>query len=178
MAIHLRSVSVAALGLASALLLGTAALAQHGDHGGGKEEKSDSKMKMDKGMGKGGKMSHMAHESGSESEMCHGGGHGGMPPHYCEPMYKVMSSVRGVAVEEVAAAGDKAVMVTLSELNVNHPGVSQKVVIVGGGGDLAGAVIVDGGWKNEKKVQLDFIGDGSIYSQGKLHVHIFPVTGP
>ncbi len=167
--------STAAIGLAGALLFAPAAFAQSHDHGG--DGKSDSKGKdKEKGHGGGMMMGHMANLPGSEVEKCHG--HDGMPPHYCEPVYHVVSSVRGVAIDEVAAAGDRAVIVTLRELNVMHPGVTQKIVIVGGGGDLAGAAIVDGGWKEKQKVQLNLTGDGSLYSQGKLKLHVFPLTGP
>lgn len=172
--------SAAAVGLASALLFAPAAFAQSHDHGGddgGSGGKSDAKGKgKDKGDGGGMMMGHMGNLPGMEVEKC--GGHDGMPPHYCEPVYHVMSSVRGVAIDEVAAAGDKAVVVTLRELNITHPGVGQKIAVVGGGGDLAGATIIDGGWKDKQKVQLNFTGDGTIYSQRKLKLHIFPLTGP
>lgn len=170
--------SAIAFGLAGVLSLSPAAFGQSHDHGGEGSEKSDSK-KEGKEKGHGGgmmMMGHMADLPGNEVEKCHA--HEGMPPHYCEPVYHVMSSVRGVAIDEIAAAGDQAVIVTLRELNVTHPGIGQKIAIVGGGGDLAGAVIVEGGWKESKKIQLNLTGDGTIYSQKTLKFHIFPLTGP
>lgn len=170
--------STAAIGLVGALLFAPAAFAQSHDHGGGDGgDKSDAQKKgKQKGHNGGMMMGHMGALPGSEVEKCHG--HDGMPPHYCEPVYNLGSSVRGAAIEDVAAAGDQSLMVTLREVNVTHPGVAQKIVIIAGAGDLAGSVVVEGGWKERKRVQLTLIGDGTIYSQDKLHVHIFPLTSP
>jgi hypothetical protein len=61
-----------------------------------------------------------------------------MPPHYCEPAYKVVSSARGIGISAAAPAGDKAVMVTLRELDPMAPGVPHALVLVGGAwGSLA-----------------------------------------
>jgi hypothetical protein len=118
----------------------------------------------------------MQHASpGAVQQVCHG--EGGHPPHYCEPMYKAVSSAPGVRVDDVDPAGERELIVKLGELNVLTPGIGQKLVIVAGGGDLAGAVVVEGGWKKEKSVNLKLNGTGSIYSERHLHLHVFPLTG-
>lgn len=175
-----RAVVVGALMFAAMVGLSSPALAQGGhDHGSGDGGGKDGGEKGGKHGGMGekmqGMMGGMEHAvPGTEQEMC--SGHGGMLPHYCEPVYKVSSSVRGVAVDDVKSGGDKAVIVTLRELNANHPGVAQKLVVVAGNGDLVGATIVDAGWKDSKTVQIGVVGDRTIYDHPKAHVHVFPLT--
>jgi hypothetical protein len=89
-----------------------------------------------------------------------------------------MSSVRGVQVSAVAPAGDQEVMVTLREVNAMTPGVNQSIIVVGGSGDLAGGVTVNGGWRQTTTVHLRLQGEGSIYGQRSMHPHVFPLTGP
>lgn len=171
-----RAAIAGALIFAAMVGLNSAALAQGGhDHGSG-DGGGNGAEKGGKLGGMGGKMKGMMDHAvpGAEQEMC--SGHGGMLPHYCEPVYKVASSVRGVAVDEVKSGGDKAVIVTLRELNANHPGVAQKLVVVVGNGDVVGAAIVDAGWKDSKTVQVGVVGDSTIYDHPKAHVHVFPVT--
>lgn len=174
-----RAAVAGALMFAALVSMSSPGLAQGGhDHGsgdgGGKGgEKGGKHGGMgDKMQGMMGGMDHAV--PGAEQEMC--SGHGGMLPHYCEPVYKVASSVRGVAVDDVKSGGDKAVIVTLRELNANHPGVAQKLVVVAGNGDVVGATIVDAGWKDSKTVQIGVVGDSTIYDHPKAHVHVFPVT--
>jgi hypothetical protein len=173
---------VMAAAIVAAGTVGFAALAAH-EHGGGQGEQGQEGADG----GKGGKGGHEGHGGkgggmhgqavpGAVEQKCHG--MGDMPPHYCEPSYKVMSSVRGVRVSAVTPAGDTAVMMTLQELNAMAPGVGQGLVVVGGTGDLAGAAVVQPGWKQTTTVHLTFTGDGSIYSQGAMHIHVFPLTAP
>jgi hypothetical protein len=102
---------------------------------------------------------------------------GDMPPHYCEPMYHTMSSVKGIRISTVQPISDNEVLVSLKEINSKSNGVSQKIVVAGGSGDLAGAIMVDGGWKGITHVNLKLNGLGTIYDHGSMHIHIFPYTG-
>ncbi len=134
---------------------------------------------MDQGMMSGsmdaGSMGGMQHMPGMVQDMCHDAGD--MPPHYCEPMYHTMTSVKEVKVSNVEPTGDRSLMVTLRETYSMSDGVTKKVVVVGGSGDLAGAVIVDAGWKGTTTVQLNLEGSGSIFDHQGMNVHIFPYTG-
>ncbi|HEY7572381.1 MAG TPA: hypothetical protein VH796_13520, partial [Nitrososphaeraceae archaeon] len=83
---------------------------------------------------------------GSLNQMCHMGND--MPPHYCEPAYHVMSSAQAIKVSAVSPLNNNSLTVTLQQLNaISNGTTSQKVVLVGGGGSLAGATVVDPGWK-------------------------------
>jgi hypothetical protein len=153
----------------------------HEGHGSGAAAEDKDKGKGEGG-GHGGSGGHggggMMHKTmampGSVQPQCHA--MGGMPPHYCEPAYKVMSSVPGVQIAEVSPAGERVLQLTLKELNEQFPGVAQKLVVVGGASDLAGAVVIAPGWKQTTKVQLNLNGTQSIYSQPHLHLHVFPLT--
>ncbi len=112
---------------------------------------------------------------GYVQQMCHPAG--GMPPHYCEPLYNTMSSVRGIRVATVDAASDNEVVVSVKQIGISANPVSQKLVLVGGGGNLAGATIIDGGWSKSTVVHLKLDGFGTIYDYGAMNVHIFPYTG-
>lgn len=162
----------------SALLAG-GALAQHaghggpGDAGGGKGQHSMGGMGGKSGGGGGG-MHGGGHAMapGAVMEMC--SGKDNMPPHYCAPHYHVMSSVPGATISTAEPMGEKMLMVTLKQL----PGApTPALVIVGGGGDLAGASTVVAGWKNDTVVHLDLVGEGSLYRQKGVHLHLFPLTG-
>ncbi|MGA8844625.1 MAG: hypothetical protein WB511_13660 [Nitrososphaeraceae archaeon] len=119
-------------------------------------------------------MEGMDNSPGAVREMCHMGQ--SMPPHYCEPSYHVMTSVQGVTVNSVSPVGSQEIAVTLRELNSSSNGTTQKMVLVGGGGDLAGATLVNSGWKNNTTASLKFVGTGSIYNLTGLHIHLFPYT--
>lgn len=180
-----RAAIAAAILTASALGLSAIADPSH-DHGGGAS--AEGKEQGGGGhKGQGGK--------GGGGGGGHGGGHGGgqgqaspgtidqkcrepgdMPPHYCEPAYKVVSSARGIGIGAAAPAGDKAVMVTLRELNPMAPGVPQALVLVGGTGDLAGAMVIPGGWRQTQTAHLPFEGNDSIYNHQSMHLHLFPLT--
>jgi hypothetical protein len=113
---------------------------------------------------------------GSLNQMCHMGND--MPPHYCEPAYHVMSSAQGIKVSAVSPLNNNSLTVTLQQLNsISNGTTSQKVVLVGGGGSLAGATVVDPGWKTKTQVHLKLNGVGSIYDLSDAHIHIFPYTG-
>jgi hypothetical protein len=160
-----------ALAGAVALLSSAGALAQHAGHeaGGGMSGMGGK----GGGMAKGG-MGHSMHGGapGEIKPMC--GGHEGMPPHYCAPDYHVMSSVPGVAIANAEPMGERSVMVTLKA----YPGVqTPRIVIVGGGGQLAGGTSLAAGWKDGAVVHLDLTGTGSLYAQPGVHLHVFPMTG-
>ena len=112
---------------------------------------------------------------GMISEMCHMGE--GMPPHYCEPSYNVMSSVKGVRVSDVAILNDTSVIVTIKELNPMSNNTVGDIVIVGGGGDLVGSTLLEGNWKQSATSTLNLAGTGSVYSTDRLSVHLFPFKG-
>ena len=101
---------------------------------------------------------------------------GDMPPHYCEPYYKAMSSVVGVKISNVDPVNEKTLRVTLKELSVAKPGVNQKSSLSAGVGDLVGSAVVDGGWSGTTTVDVPLNGMGHIYNHKSMHVHIFPVT--
>jgi hypothetical protein len=112
---------------------------------------------------------------GMTHQMCQPAGD--MPPHYCEPTYHVMSSVQGIKISTVEPMDDVEVMLTLREIMPTSDGVSQKLVIVGGSGNLAGAIIVDEGWINSTIVHLPLTGTGTIYDYSGMSIHVFPYTG-
>ncbi|MCE9652878.1 MAG: hypothetical protein K8Q89_07490 [Nitrosarchaeum sp.] len=112
---------------------------------------------------------------GVVQQMCHP--EGNMPPHYCEPSYMVMSSVRGLSISTVDAVSDNEVMLTVKQIGSSAGTVSQKLVVVGGSGNLAGATVIDGDWTKSTMVHLKFDGFGTIYDQGQMHIHLFPYTG-
>jgi len=148
------------------------------------------------GVSSGGGMSHGG-DSGSSSGMSMGGGgpsrhgvfygpgtvhqqcnmSGDMPPHYCEPYYKAISSVVGVKISNVEPVNEKTLRVTLKEVNVGGNGVNQKISVSTGAGDLAGTGIIEGGWSGTTTVDVPLKGMGHIYTHKSMHVHIFPVTG-
>jgi hypothetical protein len=131
------------------------------------------------GMGSTSGMGHMGGSGGYipgyVQQQCHPAG--GMPPHYCEPSYNTMSSVRGIRVGTVDPVSDNEVIVSVRQIATSANPVSQKLVLVGGGGNLAGATIIDGGWSNSKAVHLKLDGFGTIYDYGSMNIHIFPYTG-
>jgi hypothetical protein len=89
-----------------------------------------------------------------------------------------MSSAQGIKVSAVSPLNNNSLTVTLQQLNAISNGMtSQKVVLVGGGGSLAGATVVDPGWKTKTQVHLKLNGQGSIYNLSDVHIHIFPYTG-
>jgi hypothetical protein len=116
---------------------------------------------------------------GAVQEQCGGEGHvGSMPPTYCEPIYKTMSSVKGIRVSAVEPMGDKSLMVTLQQISSMADATTERVIVVGGSGDLAGGVVVDAGWDGTTTVDLNLTGTGSIYDHhGGLSIHLFPYTG-
>ncbi|MGD1836424.1 MAG: hypothetical protein ACPKPY_00015 [Nitrososphaeraceae archaeon] len=103
-----------------------------------------------------------------------------MVPHYCEPVYKVMSSVKGLKILDVNPLSDNQLQVivsyfsNISDSTTNTP----NILVVGGGGDLAGSSIIDAVSSPEKKIttELNLVGSGSIYSLEKMHLHLFPLT--
>ncbi|KER05853.1 hypothetical protein AAA799E16_01419 [Marine Group I thaumarchaeote SCGC AAA799-E16] len=140
--------------------------------GGGMSHGSDSSGGM---MGGGGPSRHgVFYGPGTVHQQCHKGGD--MPPHYCEPYYKAMSSVVGVKVTNVDPVNEKTLRVTLKEISVAKPGVNQKISLSAGAGDLVGTAVVNGGWSGSTVVDVPLNGMGHIYNHGSMHVHIFPVT--
>jgi hypothetical protein len=112
---------------------------------------------------------------GAINEMCHMGND--MPPHYCEPSYHVMSSVKGVKIISVAVVNDTAIILTLRELNPMSNNTVDDIVIVVGGGDLAGSTLLNGNWKESATATINLVGTGSVYSTDRLMIHLFPFNG-
>jgi hypothetical protein len=101
---------------------------------------------------------------------------GDMPPHYCEPYYKAMSSVAGVRISNVDPIDEKTIKVTLKEISIATPGINQNISVSAGAGDLVGTAVVNGGWSGTTSVDVPLKGMGHIYNHGSMHVHIFPIT--
>jgi hypothetical protein len=88
-----------------------------------------------------------------------------------------MSSVRGLRIATVDAATDNEVVVSIKQIGLSADPVSQKLVLVGGSGNLAGATIIDAGWSKSTIAHLKLDGFGTIYDYGAMNIHIFPYTG-
>jgi hypothetical protein len=144
------------------------------EHGGGGHKGQGGKGGGGGGHGGGHGSGHGQATPGATDQKCREPGD--MPPHYCEPAYKVVSSARGIGISAAAPAGDKAVMVTLRELDPMAPGVPHALVLVGGTGDLAGAMVIPGGWRQTQTVNFPFEGNDSIYNHKSMHLHLFPLT--
>ena len=54
----------------------------------------------------------------------------------------------------------------------------QNIVVVGGGGDLAGSTVLDIAGSGSQKIttELKLIGSGSIYNLEKVSLNLFPLT--
>jgi hypothetical protein len=136
------------------------------------------------GMGGGGGAGHgmmmMTNVPGSVEQICIIGKD--MPPSYCEPTYHVMSSVKGLKISSVNPINDKELQVVIENINsVTNATTTmgqQNIVVVGGGGDLAGSNILDisGGGSQKITTQLKLIGSGSIYNLESMHLHLLPLT--
>ncbi|MBT8173572.1 MAG: hypothetical protein KJN83_05905 [Nitrosopumilus sp.] len=135
---------------------------------------SSSSSSMDGMMGGGPSRHGVFYGPGTIHQQCHMGGD--MPPRYCEPYYKAMSSVVGVKVSNVDPVDEKTLRVTLKELSVANSGVNQKISISAGAGDLVGTAVIGSGWSGTTTVDIPLKGMGHIYNHGSMHVHIFPVT--
>jgi hypothetical protein len=122
--------------------------------------------------GMGGMMEHSA--PGSVNQVCSVEDH--MPPHYCEPSYQVMSSVKGVKITDVAIVNDTSIVLTVRELNPTSNNTVGAIAIVGGGGDLAGSSLLDGNWNESTTATINFVGTGSVYSTDRLMIHLFPFS--
>ena len=134
------------------------------------------------GMGMSGMMGEGGHGMmmnvpGIVKQMCHVGTD--MLPHYCEPSYAVMSSVKGLKISNVNPISDNELQVVINNMNaVSNATDQQNIVVVGGGGDLAGSTVLDIAGLQKITTELKLIGSGSIYSLGKIHLHLFPLTSP
>jgi hypothetical protein len=123
----------------------------------------------------GGMMGDQGHNvPGSIHQMCMQAGSG--VPHYCEPSYNVMSSVKGLRINNVDIQNDNTAVVTLIQIGTAAGQMNQKIVVVGGSGHLAGAAIVDGGWSGTTTITIPFEGIGTLYDFGSLNLHIYPIT--
>ena len=144
----------------------------------------------------GGGMSHGGDSSSSSSGMMMGGGPsrhgiwygpgtvhqqcqmgGDMPPRYCEPYYKAISSVVGVKISKVEPVNEKTLQVTLKEIGIGGNGINENISVSIGAGDLVGTGIVNAGWSGTTTIDVPVKGIGHIYNHKSMHVHIFPVTG-
>jgi hypothetical protein len=136
------------------------------------------------GMGGGGGAGHgmMMNVPGMVQQICHAGKD--MPPHYCEPNYNVMSSVKGLKISSVNPINDNELQVVIENINsmsnTTTPMGQQNIVVVGGGGDLAGSTVLDisGGGSQKITTELKLIGSGSIYNLEKVTLHLLPLTSP
>ena len=148
--------------------------AQGGGHGG--ETGGQDHGKGMSGM-KGGEGGHGMEMPGMVQQKCHMGTD--MPPHYCEPNYAVMSSMKGLKISNVNPISDNELQVVINNMNaVSNATDQQNIVVVGGGGDLAGSTVLDIAGLQKITTELKLIGSGSIYSLGKIHLHLFPLTSP
>jgi hypothetical protein len=142
----------------------------HGMNGGGPSGMG--------GEGGGHGMMMMMNVPGFVQQICHTGND--MPPHYCEPNYNVMSSVKGLKISNVNPINDKELQVVISNINsVSNATTTtgqQNIVVVGGGGDLAGSTVIDISGSQKITTELKLIGSGSIYNLEKVHLHLFPLT--
>ena len=120
----------------------------------------------------------MMNVPGFVQQICHTGND--MPPHYCEPNYNVMNSVKGLKISNVNPINDKELQVVISNINsVSNATTTtgqQNIVVVGGGGDLAGSTVIDISGSQKITTELKLIGFGSIYNLEKVHLHLFPLT--
>ena len=112
---------------------------------------------------------------GTIHQQCHMSGD--MPPHYCEPYYKAMSSVVGVKISSVEPVNEKTLQVKLKEIGIGGNGENENISVSIGAGDLVGTGIVNGGWSGTTTVDVPVKGMGHIYNHHSMHVHIFPITG-
>ena len=95
---------------------GMGGMMEHGGQGQGMSGMGGMMEHGGQGQGMSGMGGMMEHDSpGAINEMCHTGGN--MPPHYCEPSYQVMSSVKGVKITNVEIVNDTSIILTLSDLN-------------------------------------------------------------
>ena len=147
-----------------------------GSSGGGMSHGSDSSSGGMMMGGGGGPSRHgVFYGPGTVHQQCHMGGD--MPPHYCEPYYKAMSSVVGVKISSVEPINEKSLQVKLKEIGIGGNGVSQDISVSVGAGGLVGTAIINGGWSGSATVDVPLKGMGHIYTHKSMHVHIFPITG-
>ena len=133
-----------------------------GSSGGGMSHSGDSSSGMMMGGGGGPSRHGVFYGPGTVHQQCHMGGD--MPPHYCEPYYKAMSSVKGVKISNVEPLSDKQIRVTLLELSADKPGINSPISVNAGAGPLSGTTMVAGGWSDRTTVDLTLEGTSSIYS--------------
>ncbi|HSF49344.1 MAG TPA: hypothetical protein VLA74_01170, partial [Nitrososphaeraceae archaeon] len=104
-----------------------------------------------------------------------------MLPSYCEPNYKVMSSVKGFKISTVNPIDDNELQVVIENINSMSNATTtmgqQNIVVAGGGGDLAGSTVLDiaGGGSQKITSELKLIGSGSIYNLERIYLHLLPL---
>jgi hypothetical protein len=137
------------------------------------------------GMGGGGGGGHgmmMMNVPGMVQQMCNMGKD--MPPHYCEPNYNVMSSVKGLKISGVNPINDNELQVVIENINSMSNATTtmgqQNIVLAGGGGDLVGSTVLDISGSGSQKIttQLKLVGSGSIYNLEKVTLNLLPLTSP
>jgi hypothetical protein len=106
-----------------------------------------------------------------------------MPPSYCEPIYKVMSSVKGFKISGVNPINDNELQVVIENINSMSNATAttmgqQNIILAGGGGDLVGSSLLDISGSGSQKIttQLKLIGSGSVYKLENIHLHLLPLT--
>ncbi|MCV0409602.1 hypothetical protein [Nitrosopumilus sp.] len=151
-----------------------AQMSMGGSSGGGMGHDSSSGSSMGGMMGGNPSKHGVWYAPGTIHEQCNMSGD--MPPHYCEPYYKGMSSVVGVKISNVDPVDERTLRVTLKEISVASPGINQKISVSAGTGDLVGTAIINGGWSGTTTVDIPLKGMGHIYNHNSMPVHIFPIT--
>ncbi|MGH9980232.1 MAG: hypothetical protein ACRD6U_01615, partial [Nitrososphaeraceae archaeon] len=132
------------------------------------------------GGGAGHGMMMMTNVPGSVQQICNMGKD--TPPSYCEPTYHVMSSVKGFKISSVNPINDTELQVIIENINSMSNATTTmgqpNIVVIGGGGDLAGSTVLDISGSGSQKIttQLKLIGSGSIYNLESMHLHLLPLT--
>jgi hypothetical protein len=133
------------------------------------------------GMGGGAGHGMMMNVPGMVQQICHTGKD--MPPSYCEPIYKVMSSVKGFKISGVNPINDNELQVVIENINSMSNATAttmgqQNIILAGGGGDLVGSSLLDISGSGSQKIttQLKLIGSGSVYKLENIHLHLLPLT--
>ena len=82
----------------------------------------------------------------------------------------------GIKVGKVTTISNNSVQVQLKHYGNESSIIDENIMVVGGGDDLAGSIVIHFGWKNVTVALLTFEGMGSIYSTPSISIHVYPVT--
>jgi hypothetical protein len=90
--------------------------------------------------------------------------------------------VKGFKISGVNPINDNELQVVIENINSMSNATTtmgqQNIVVVGGGGDLAGSTVLDISDASSQKIttQLKLIGSGSIYKLENMHLHLLSLT--